>query len=123
MNHKVMLSIIFVFLLTPQIFATETIMLNSSSFKVTVVSENIEYEWEYTNPNEYEFEKGNRVWKGSKAKREVTELFKEMDINENTNVEKLIQVIKDRGFTNFDRLDVRWVNDKEELYTWVWGKE
>jgi hypothetical protein len=95
---------------------------NSMAFKVTIVENEVEVEWEYVNPNEYELEIGNEVIKNKKAKREIESLFKKAAISKTTTVHEIIHALKEEGYEQIDRLDVRWTTAEDELYTWVWNK-
>jgi hypothetical protein len=93
---------------------------NSKSFKVTIIEGGIEYEWEYSNPDEFEYEHGNTVDKDGQARREVTKMFSYLNISPNAKVDNMVKRLKKDGHEQIQRLDVRWIDSKEKLYTWVW---
>ena len=95
-------------------------MLDSLSFKATIMIDGVETEWEYVNPAEYEWEKGNEVIKDEKAKQEVQKVFKKLNVNKNAKSEEMVKVFEEMGYTNIEKLDVRWIDRDGELYTWVW---
>lgn len=96
---------------------------NSMSFKVTIIENGIEYEWEYENPDDYEYEHGNTVEKGEQAKREVRGMFRYLNISPTAKVERMVERLKKDDHEHLERLDVRWINKNEKLYTWVWNKD
>jgi hypothetical protein len=95
---------------------------NSLSFKATVLMDGVEKEWEYINPDEYEVETGMTVLKGEQAMNEVISIFKTLRVSENAEVERMLQVLKAEGYDNIERLDVRWIDKNDRLFTWFWEK-
>jgi hypothetical protein len=96
---------------------------NSLSLKVTVIENGIEYQWEYTNPDEYEYEHGNTIVKGDEGRRLVTKMFRYLNISPEATVKKMVAKLKRDGHKQIQRLDVRWIDNNEKLYTWVWNKK
>jgi hypothetical protein len=99
-----------------------TEMLNSISFKLTIWQHNVEYEWEYQNPDEFEYEKGFTVLKNKSVKKEIIQWFNKLNVSETTRVEDMLAVVQQNGFKDTDKFEVRWINNDEELFTWVWDK-
>jgi hypothetical protein len=93
---------------------------NSVSFKLTIYVNGEELEWEYLNPDEFEFEKGTTVYKNNEVQKQIEKLFSELNISEKAKVKDMVKHLKEKGYRDMDRLDVRWMNSKEELFTWVW---
>lgn len=127
MKKMIILGLLISFIFLPKTFANPTndsssFLLNCSSFKASIVIDGQEIEWEYQNPNEYELEKGTTVVKGQNAQDEVQNLYDKLNIHEQSKVEELVSIMKDLGYENLEKLDVRWINQNEELFTWVWEK-
>jgi hypothetical protein len=97
-------------------------LLNSISFKLTIWQNNMEYEWEYHNPDEFEYEKGFTVMKNNSVKKEIIGWFGKLNVSETSNVEDMLAVVQQNGFKNVDKFEVRWMNNEEELFTWIWDK-
>lgn len=97
-------------------------LLNTSSFQVTIVRGGVEYEWEYSNPDEFEYEFGSRILKGEKAAETVKEMYNLLQVSPEATVKQMMQALREKGYHDIERLDVRWINDKGKLYTWVWTK-
>ncbi|WP_458412232.1 hypothetical protein ACNQFZ_15515 [Schinkia sp. CFF1] len=95
-------------------------LLNCAAFKITVLSNGLEMEWEFENPDEFEFEVGNKVMKGNKAKAEVEKMFHTLQLTKTTKVEEIKQVLEKQGFNNIDKFVVRLKQIDEELLTWSW---
>jgi len=104
-------------------YASGVELVNSMSFKITIVENGIEHEWEYHNPDEYEYEKDRHVFKGNTVKKDVHHMFELLDVSEKADVNQMVSRLKKNGYENMERLDVRWINEKNELYTWVWQGE
>lgn len=120
---KALLLALSVFLFWNVTEAGAATLLNSSTFKMTIVRNGVEYEWEYNNPDEFEYEYGSRVIKGEKAQQSVTEMFKLLQVSPHMKVEKMMKALEEYGYHDIDHLDVRWTNSDEKLFTWVWDKK
>lgn len=120
---KKILVIAAVFLLINVMDTHAASLEDSLSFKVTVVESSVEYEWEYNNPDEFEYEHGNTVVKNGEARREVMKMFRYLNISPDAKVKKMVDRLKKDGHKGIERLEVRWINSKEKLYTWVWNKK
>jgi hypothetical protein len=125
MKRKLLLISLGCFLFFPSLtFANDDLyMLDSMSFKATIIIDGVETEWEYVNPDEYEWEKGNEVIKDEKAKQEVQKIFKKLNVDKNSKVEEMVKAIEEMGYSNIEKFDVRWIDRDGELYTWVWESE
>jgi hypothetical protein len=120
----IMLSILFLFGITPVIHASELEMLDSMSFKVTVIQDGVETEWEFINPDDYEIETGETVIKDVKAESEVKELYTSLGISESSKIEDMVDVIRNKKqYRDIEKVDVRWINRDGKLYTWMWEKD
>lgn len=95
---------------------------NSLSFKATVIENGVEYEWEYNNPDEYEYEHGNSVIKNDEARRKVMRIFQYLHISPDANVKNMVEHLKKDGHTDIERLQVRWIDSDQKLHTWVWNR-
>ncbi|TCP32066.1 hypothetical protein EV207_10138 [Scopulibacillus darangshiensis] len=113
---------LFIFAAFPMVIAHASSLANQSSLKVTVWMNGDEYEWEYTNPNEFEFEKGNKVIKGNKAEAKVKDIYNLLHISKDAKVEDMVSALKKHGYNDIDRLDVRVIDRDDALFTWVWHK-
>lgn len=125
MKRKLLLISLVCFLLLPSLtYANNDLyMLDSMSFKTTIIIDGEETEWEYINPDEYEWEKGNEVIKGEKAKQEVQRIFRELKVDKNSKVEKMVKVIEKMGYSDIEKFEVRWIDRDGEIYTWVWDSK
>ncbi|HEX7066492.1 MAG TPA: hypothetical protein VF199_15585 [Bacillales bacterium] len=120
---KRILVIAAIFLLINVMNARAASLEDSLSFKVTIVESSMEYEWEYHNPDEFEYEHGNTVIKNGEARREVMKMFRYLNISPDAKVKKMVARLKKDGHSAIERLEVRWINGEEKLYTWVWDKK
>lgn len=100
---------------------TNAINLKESFFlKITVIENGIEHEWEYSNPGKYEYEQGEKVIKKKLAEESMKETLKIIDLSEKAKVEEMVEALKKNRFPEIERLDIRWMNGENKLYTWVW---
>ncbi|SDB83341.1 hypothetical protein [Shouchella lonarensis] len=98
-----------------------TDLMQAFSMRVTVFSEGTTYEWEYDNPNHFEYEIGKKVMKGADAKPEVERIMERLRLSEHTSKEVYAKRMK-KIFPEMKKLEIRWVNAKSERYTWLWEK-
>ncbi|WP_078391937.1 hypothetical protein [Shouchella patagoniensis] len=96
-------------------------LMDSSSVRVTLIENEIIYEWEYDNPDHYEYEVGNTVQKGKEAQLHVRQLLSELQLNEQTTAEEYAERLKQR-FPHLERLEIRWMNKDSKRFTWLWTK-
>lgn len=114
--------LIFCLLLVPS--QSHAINLMESFFlKITVHESDIEYQWEYSSPDAYEYEKGEKVIKTEEAKREMLTIVKQLELSKDAKVEEMVEKLKQARFPQLERLDIRWMTGDNKLYTWVWDKE
>ncbi|UOE93438.1 hypothetical protein [Alkalihalobacillus sp. LMS39] len=97
----------------------QAIMMNNS-VRITVVEQDTVYEWEYDNPNKYEYEEGETVIRGEKAKEEVEKILSALKLKEDSERDELLSRLKQHGFSKVTRMDIRLMNEKGELFTWIW---
>ncbi|MBM7644810.1 hypothetical protein JOD45_001017 [Scopulibacillus daqui] len=109
-------------LFVPVLTSYASSLEDQRSFKATVIVNGAEYEWEYVNPDEYEFEKGSRVIKGKQAEKKVKMIYQLLNVSKKAKAEDMVNALKRHSYKNIDKLDVRVINSNEELYTWVWQK-
>ncbi|WP_456278004.1 hypothetical protein [Bacillus sp. AK128] len=108
-------------LVSSQAFAAD--FTNSQLFKVTILQNNEETEFEFENPSHYEWEKGSTVVKGKEAQKVVTDIFNELSLTKQTKVNEIKVNLEQYGFTEVDHFVVRWIDQDGKLYTWHWEKE
>ncbi|WP_332634436.1 hypothetical protein [Halalkalibacter flavus] len=100
--------------------AAGTELMTAFSLRVTVVENDVIYEWEYDSPNHYEYEQGERVVKGAEAKEKVEEIVQELKLDEHADVDDLVKRLKNSSHPDIERLDIRYMNQDSKLFTWVW---
>ncbi|WP_088103817.1 hypothetical protein [Halalkalibacter urbisdiaboli] len=115
-----LLTIVFILLVGATGHAQPTELMEAFSLHITVHENNIEYEWEYDSPSDYQYTEGNQVIKGEEAKQKVEKMVEHLDFSEGSEVEQMVKVLKERYFPNLERLDIRYMNGDSKLYTWVW---
>lgn len=97
-------------------------LIDCAAFKMTIVSNGQETEWEYENPDEFEFEVGSTVIKGEKAEREVRKMYNALHLNESRNVQEIKQMLEQLGYHSIEKLVVRLKDFDENVMTWSWNK-
>ncbi|UCZ52273.1 hypothetical protein LGQ02_15690 [Bacillus shivajii] len=90
--------------------------------KVTILTTDIEYEWEYENPNDFEYEKGQTIIKGKKAKEEYEQLLSHLDLSNEKFDDQHILKLEEIGIKNIERVEVHLVDGEGNYKTWLWKK-
>ncbi|MCM3715030.1 hypothetical protein M3202_13150 [Alkalihalobacillus oceani] len=104
------------------VYAAGTELMESFSFRLTIIENGIEHQWEYDSPNHYEFESGERVIKGEKAKEEVERVLEKINLDERATIEELVSRIQQSLYPKAESVDIRYMNGEGKLFTWVWHK-
>lgn len=96
---------------------------NSISLKVSIHEKENEYIWEYRESDIYLFSKNGRMYKGAQAEKEVQKIVRMLQLTEQADVNQMAASLKGQQYKQLERLDIRWINKKNELYTWVWSSD
>lgn len=91
-------------------------------FKMTAETERGFFQWEFNNPDHFEYHEKERVIHGERAQKEVTTMYEKMALHPKKRKEELARVLKDNGYGDLLRLDIRWQTADSELHTWLWKK-
>ncbi|WP_091271883.1 hypothetical protein [Alteribacillus persepolensis] len=78
------------------------------------------YHWEYNSPNDFEYHEKGKAYHGDEAKDKVESIYHHAQVTKQTTDEELAEVFKNNGFSELQRLDVRWQDENGDLYTWLW---
>ncbi|WP_332689833.1 hypothetical protein [Halalkalibacter lacteus] len=103
--------------------AAGTELMTAFSVRITVVENGMEYEWEYDSPSHYEYEHGEHVIKGAKAKEKVEKIVRELMLHEKEDVKDFVSRLQTSTYPDIERLDIRYMNGDGKLFTWVWEEE
>ena len=83
------------------------------------MTERFEYVW----PNRFFYNNNQYIVTGSKAEKQFHKLFQDVRLTEKSSLESLMEQMKNSGYETINRLEIRWLTTKEELYTWIWDSE
>lgn len=101
-----------------------SILYEVFTIKVNINMNHIEYEWDYINPDKFKYEEGDRVVRGKIAEQKVRKMIRTLNLSKKAKVEEMVKSLKKNGFNNIDTLEIRLIDQNDELYTWVWhGKD
>ncbi|RXI98543.1 hypothetical protein DS745_19680 [Anaerobacillus alkaliphilus] len=98
-------------------------LMESFFLKITINENDSEFQWEYTSPGKYEFEKGTEVIKSEVAKQEMLAIIKTLQLSEKAKAEEMVERLKKDKYPDIERLDIRWMTGDHKLFTWVWEKK
>lgn len=88
---------------------------------MTLETETEIFEWEYENPESYEYEKGNRIVRGEEAKQSFERLLNHFDLTKKgITDEEIIMLEKEYGI-NIIRLVIEHFdrNFQHEVLVWL----
>lgn len=121
MSKKIIVLVLFLFIVDAPTTLAEYHWLEDSTLKASIETEEIIYEWEFENPNLFEYEEGHLIWRGEKAKDSFEELLTVLDLSQPKFSEELMEKINDR-YKDVVRLTVKRVDIDQCTQTWVWNK-
>ncbi|OLO40254.1 hypothetical protein BTR23_07110 [Alkalihalophilus pseudofirmus] len=98
-------------------------LMDKFAIRITVIENGVIHQWEYDNPDQYEYETGNEIKRGKEAEKKVQEMISLIQLREDAKVEFMVKQLKANGYENIERLDIRMMNGEGKLFTWVWDKE
>lgn len=94
---------------------------NSHLFKVKAISAGNTTEWIYISGKPaVKKVNGAIALKGEQAEEEMAALFVKMGIDSHAKAENLVSALKREGYSTIDRMDVRWIDGDQALFSWVW---
>ncbi|AIC95291.1 hypothetical protein [Shouchella lehensis] len=96
-------------------------LMDAFSIRITVVEEDVEYQWEFDNPNHYEYEKGTKVLKGDHAKIQVIKMTSLLQLDQDKTAEQYKKVLKPY-YPEMSSFEIRWMDAHSERYIWSWEK-
>lgn len=96
--------------------------LQDESLKVTIVTEDTLYEWEYENPDQYEYEVGNTIYRGEDAKNSFEEILQHVDLSEPKLKEETIQQLNNI-YPGFKRITMERKDMEQCFQTWLWDEK
>ncbi|MDV2885926.1 hypothetical protein RYX45_12120 [Alkalihalophilus pseudofirmus] len=125
MNNKsipIILSMGFLFLFMSATTTSAANLMGPLSFRVTITEQDVTYEYEFDNPDYYEYEEGDHVKRGAEAKQKVTRLVSLINLEEDAAIDAMVRELK-KMHPNVSKVDIRYMNEENKLYTWVWNNE
>lgn len=98
-------------------------LVNTFSLKIIVLENEQLERYEFYRPNQFFYLQDEEIHTGLEAKNKFDQLFQTIQLTEKTAIESLVSQLKNHGYENLNRVEIRWVNAKNELHTWVWDSE
>ncbi|MDQ0255030.1 hypothetical protein J2S74_002412 [Evansella vedderi] len=90
--------------------------------KVTIVTEDIYYEWEYENPDSFEYEEGNTIVREQEAKESFKQILTYFDLTRDTITNEQISSLEKNGYESIVRAVVKRVDRNDHFQTWIWNR-
>lgn len=97
---------------------------NTLSFKVNIEVNNIDYQWSYINPDDYQYIKGHHVGRGRAAENEVRKMASILKLSPDAKIDDMVKALNQQGIKNIQNIEIRYIDQDNKLHTWVWhGKK
>ncbi|WP_416151491.1 hypothetical protein ACM26V_11145 [Salipaludibacillus sp. HK11] len=94
--------------------------LQDSSLKVTIETEEIIYEWEYENPDQFEYEEGDSIFRGEKAKDSFEKMLMMIDLTEPKISDEVANKVNNE-YNMLERITIKKIDADQYMQTWVWN--
>ena len=91
-------------------------------FKVKLITNNERVECEYRIPNSYKCQRDGNEFEDREARKQLLLFYRQVHPIHGAKVEDIVANLQNEGYRNIEYLDVRWIDDKGRLSTWVWEK-
>jgi|GEM_PF-1325083 len=91
-------------------------------FKIKLITSNEEVECEYRIPNSYKCRKDGNEFEDRIARKQLLLLYRQVHPIHGAKVEDIVTNLENEGYSDIEYLDVRWIDDKGRLSTWVWER-
>lgn len=88
--------------------------------KVTIETEDMIYEWEYENPDSFEYEEGNTIVRSDKAKKSFESVISFIDLSKSIIDDDTIRVLENVGYENVTNVVVKRIDRDENKQSWIW---
>ncbi|ADU31480.1 hypothetical protein [Evansella cellulosilytica] len=114
--------VLLLFLITPVTFGKEFSWYQHMTLKISLQSKDTYYEWEYENPTSFEYEYGDSIKRGEKAKQSFEAILNHLDLKQAKITDDQINQIEKMGYEEIERFVVRSVDKSGYTRTWIWKK-
>jgi hypothetical protein len=94
--------------------------LEDMTLDVKIETDTTIYEWEYENPNSFEYEEGSLIKRGEKAKDSFEHLLQVLDLTQSQITDDMVSELS-KEFKQIRRISARRVDGDHCLQTWVWN--
>src|SRR5690554_1447521 len=94
-----------------------------ATLKITVETLDSIYEWEYENPNSFEYEAGDRIVRGNEAKESFERILHYFDLTSSSINTDTMKKLEEDMKIHILKVVVRRRDRNYKLQTWSWTKE
>lgn len=88
--------------------------------RISITDHEKEVYYAYISPNYYLYRVGNQEISGPQAKTAVLNVIDRMPLSADTTSQQLVRFFESDGYPNIQAMTIRWVDQEDHLYTWVW---
>ncbi|MFA9558737.1 hypothetical protein ACERII_15625 [Evansella sp. AB-rgal1] len=122
-NWKSIIGLAVVLLFTLSLDVQAFSWYDHKELKVTIETEDIIYEWEYENPDSFEYEEGNTIVRAEKAKESFDSVLTFIDLNKSIIDDDTIFNLEESGYDNIKNVVVKRVDRNEYKQSWIWTRD
>lgn len=103
--------------------ANEQLLTATTTLKITIDEADMTEKFEFHNPNQYTYMKNKRHYHGEQAEKAMNNILQDIHLSNEVSIEELVSQLRTTSFNDLTHLEIRWLTDKNELYTWVWNSD
>ena len=123
MYKKIFILLFVISIYLPVPFAEAFSWYEQTELKITIETDRMIYEWEYENPDEYEYEEGNTIWRGDVAKDSFENILSFLDLAKPDISQEVINSIEQKtGINDINRVVIYRVDAEKNFKTWHWNR-
>ncbi|WP_240374614.1 hypothetical protein [Bacillus piscicola] len=92
---------------------------NTTMFKATAETEQGTFHWKY-DAGFFTYEENGELTNGKQAEQKVVGLYNQIKPYRHASKEELAAMVEGNMAASLQRLDVRWMDESGNLYTWLY---
>ncbi|MCD8508676.1 MAG: hypothetical protein LRY73_01385 [Bacillus sp. (in: Bacteria)] len=120
MLYKSVSTILCIFLLLASSVSASFSWYDHASLKLTIETVETLYEWEYENPDSFEYEKGNEIIRGEEARKSFKEVLQFLILSKPRIDGETIERLERNGFPKITKVVIYSTDRNYSLKTWIW---
>lgn len=114
-------SLIFSLFMIGSVVASEQFLSTSTTLKISIEEEDRTEHYEYDKPNQFTYVENERKYKGSQAEKALHTLLTNITLSKEVSIDEIVSQLQQKGYKKLTHVEIRWITNDNELFTWVWN--